>query len=329
MNNDLPTTLYIIGNGFDLYHRLDTRYGSFGLFLKKNDPDIYEYLFKYLHFPKLNKDDKESLKSPIWADFETSLANLDFDEVIDDQSENAADIGSENFSDEDWNTMAINVGQIRNDITTNLFESFREFILSVDYPKQEDNLINIDENSIFLNFNYTNSLELYYSVSQDRILYIHNKADRDDKIVLGHGINSQVFEIEPVKPPEGLSEAELLQWKEYQNDNFNHSIELAKPELMQYFKKSFKPTSEIIRANIGFFEQLKSINRVYVLGHSLADVDTAYFEEIVSSIGNDKTEWFVSYHNPEEIEEKTKKLLNLNLNKEQISLIKIDELIKK
>ena len=325
MNNSSPTTLYIIGNGFDLHHKLNTSYRSFGLFLRENQPELYEYLLKYLGFPNLDEKDEDG----IWANFEVSLANLEFEAIIDEHLEYAADIGSGDFSDGDWNTIAIYMKQIRNNLTDNLFGSFKEFILNVDYPKiGNDTLIKIEENSIFLTFNYTKSLELYYGISQEQILHIHNKAESEDTLILGHGIDPETFEQEEVKPPEGLSEDELSQWEERQNDNYNFSIELEKSELMQYFKNSFKPTHEIIEHYENFFMQLKSISKVYVLGHSISDIDFPYLEKIVSAIGSDKTEWFVSYYKPEEAEDRWQKLLDLNLGKDQIKLIKMAELIK-
>ena len=46
--------LYIIGNGFDLYHNLNTSYRSFGLFLKSKYPVIYDRLIEYYGFSDLN-----------------------------------------------------------------------------------------------------------------------------------------------------------------------------------------------------------------------------------------------------------------------------------
>ncbi|MBK7632980.1 MAG: hypothetical protein IPJ13_00905 [Saprospiraceae bacterium] len=53
------TKLYIIGNGFDLHHNLDTWYSSFGLFLKKTYIDIYDVFLEYYGFGDLDENDKE------------------------------------------------------------------------------------------------------------------------------------------------------------------------------------------------------------------------------------------------------------------------------
>ena len=59
--------LYIIGNGFDLHHGVDSSYASFCKWLKKHDPetlDIYETVCDY---------------KAIWSDFETSMAYVSRD----------------------------------------------------------------------------------------------------------------------------------------------------------------------------------------------------------------------------------------------------------
>lgn len=58
-------TLYILGNGFDLHHKLDTWYSSFGLFLKEHHSEIYEVFLEYHGFGDLDEDDEESLKDPL------------------------------------------------------------------------------------------------------------------------------------------------------------------------------------------------------------------------------------------------------------------------
>jgi hypothetical protein len=66
---------------------------------------------------------------------------------------------------------------IADNLTTNLVKAFKEFILGVDFPESVNNkLIRLKNNSIFLNFNYTDTLEKYYFVNSKRVLYVHGKA---------------------------------------------------------------------------------------------------------------------------------------------------------
>lgn len=49
------TTLYIIGNGFDLHHGMGTTYKHFGEFLKRNHGELSKLLDEY--FPTYEEDD--------------------------------------------------------------------------------------------------------------------------------------------------------------------------------------------------------------------------------------------------------------------------------
>ena len=62
--------LYIIGNGFDLYHGLPTSYGHFSDYVKEHDNELAELVEKY-YFHKINSD--------FWSDFEENLSGLDDD----------------------------------------------------------------------------------------------------------------------------------------------------------------------------------------------------------------------------------------------------------
>ncbi len=324
-----PTTLYIIGNGFDLHHKLDTWYSTFGLFLRDNHSDIYDYFLKYFGFPDLDEDDPKSLKDPLWSQFEANLATLDIDEVLDEHAEYAANPGSDDFNDGDWGTIAVYVSQIRDDLTVKMLDLFKEFILNVEYPDSSQlNILNIDANAIFFNFNYSKSLEYYYKIPQSKIVYIHNRAESGDKLILGHGMDPKNFEKEEVKPPTGLSDEDLDRWTDEQSDSFDYSLEMGRAELIQYFSKSFKATSQLIEKNKAFFSSLKSIRNVYVLGHSLADVDKEYFDEILKSIVN-RAVWIVSYHNPKEKVARRNRLNEFGIKNRQIVLVQMNDLAPK
>jgi hypothetical protein len=95
---------------------------------------------------------------------------------------------------------------------------------------------------------------------------------------------------------------------------------------MSYFYDSFKPTAKIIRENRVFFESLKTIKEVFVLGHSLSSVDRPYFKKVVSSIANNNVKWTVTYHGDTDRDEFHGVLLSLGLIDSQIELMKMDTL---
>ncbi|EKG1107896.1 hypothetical protein O1O41_004383, partial [Escherichia coli] len=57
--------LYVIGNGFDVHHGLDTRYTSFGLYLKNNYWETYELLLDYYGFADLDPDFPTTMSDPL------------------------------------------------------------------------------------------------------------------------------------------------------------------------------------------------------------------------------------------------------------------------
>jgi hypothetical protein len=324
----IPQNLYIIGNGFDMYHGLDTSYQSFAFFMKKNYSEIYGLLIKYYDLPDLNPDDAKSYKDPHWGDFEKALAGLDFETVLDDGSNYVSDPSSPDFTDGDWGSYQIEMERIVNNLTIDLCKSFKEFILSVQFPDSVDNkLLLLENNSVFLNFNYTDTLEKYYFVNRSRILYIHGKAkNSNEKIILGHGVHPSTFKEKEKEPPDGLNEEQLEMWREQMSDNYSYSYELGKDELMSYFNASYKSTDEIIKEHTLFFNILKDVKKIFVLGHSISEVDQPYFQKVIQSVDDKKATWIVSYFSDEAYNSHLKKLFAFGLEKEQIRLIKMEAL---
>ena len=66
--------LYVIGNGFDLHHKVRSSYADFGEYVRKVDQDLHRTFEKYFSF------------EGNWADLENTLANIDVDLIIDEES---------------------------------------------------------------------------------------------------------------------------------------------------------------------------------------------------------------------------------------------------
>src|SRR5690606_31315459 len=121
-------------------------------------------------------------------------------------------------------------------------------------------------------------------ISEDLITYIHGKAADGDDIILGHGIDPDGFKEKVPQPPDGLSDEELERWEEYMGDQYDYSFELGKEALHDYFSSSFKNTQENIDAQVDFFGGIKNVTQVFILGHSLSDVDLPYIEKLIASL---------------------------------------------
>ena len=113
----MTETLYIIGNGFDRYHDLDTKYQSFGFYLKSNYSEIYELLTQYFGLPDLITTKQESYYEPKWADFETALSYLDFESILDDNIDYVANPSDKDFEDSDFGAYEIQMQYIVENLT--------------------------------------------------------------------------------------------------------------------------------------------------------------------------------------------------------------------
>ena len=56
--------LFILGNGFDISHKIACRYSDFYIYLKENRTDILDAMEKFYSVES---------NSDLWSDFETSL----------------------------------------------------------------------------------------------------------------------------------------------------------------------------------------------------------------------------------------------------------------
>jgi Bacteriophage abortive infection AbiH len=324
----MQNNLYIVGNGFDRYHGLDTRYQSFAFFLKQYYSEVYDLLIQYFPLPDLDPNNGASFSDPLWNDFENALAKLDFETVLDDNSDYLANPSSPDFRDRDWHSFQIEMQGIADILTKKLTQAFREFILKVFFPDSVENkLIRLQSNSVFLNFNYTDTLEKYYFIDREKVLYIHGEAKlKNEKLILGHGVNPKDFKEEKKTPPEGLSDEDMERWEDQMSNDYDFSYDSGKNEIMSYFNRSFKSTREIIEKNVNFFEASKNSNKILVLGHSISEVDQPYFEKIIHTVNNENVPWIVSYYFESEGNSHLNKLKLMGLKQNQIQLVKMEDL---
>lgn len=317
--------LYVIGNGFDVHHGLDTRYTSFGLYLKNNYWETYELLIEHYGFSDLNPDYPTSMSDPLWSEFETSMSLLDKDSVLEANMDAIPNYASDDFRDRDRYTLQIEMERILGLLTTELYKAFKEFILAVQFPQFDNSLaVNIDRDAVYLTFNYTDTLAQYYEVPDENVLFIHEKADEDvEELILGHGVDPKNFKEKPAEPPAGLSEEDLERWMEYQSDQYDYSYERGKDAINQYFSATFKGTEQVIKNNVDFFAGLANVDEVFVLGHSLAEVDLPYFQKLAESVKTG-AKWLATYYDPDDQQTHYDTLTGLGIA--NVSVVRMEQL---
>ncbi len=285
--------LFIIGNGFDLAHKLPTSYYKFRDYLKDKVNHKKELSGYYITVPDsylmpdgdeayndseaalflLDLIENANIKGDKWMNFEEALGELElwnyFDDYFDDD-------------DNEWHEVCRNEDKacrIRQ-VTLQIKKYFSDWISKVDISiakakkekakKEFQELIDHD-NDIFLTFNYTRTLEEFYKVKN--VCHIHGQIGGD--IIVGHGNNE---------------------------DNYIDDIRFIGAEniLSELHNDMKKDVQNIIRNNMKFFGSLGEVKEVYSYGFSFSDVDMAYIEIICHKLKGKKAVWYLHDFPPKE-----------------------------
>jgi hypothetical protein len=166
------TVLYIIGNGFDLWHRLRTGYGEFYEYAKSTLDEAERYF------------DCGDIDRP-WSDFESSLGTYNWQELFDEW--NFTDPTSESFKVSETYSLGDELNERADELHSSIKECFCEWVNEIDESMASKQMV-FEPEARFISFNYTATLELVYGIDDSRILHIHGKAERDD-IIFGHGVD--------------------------------------------------------------------------------------------------------------------------------------------
>ena len=93
-----------------------------------------------------------------------------------------------------------------------------------------------------------------------------------------------------------------------------YAVESAKERFESYYHDSYKDTESVIKQHEGFFEKLNDIREITVIGHSLSDVDMAYFEKIVASVADfHEVRWRFSVYSKKDEQNVNRLVKRLNL----------------
>jgi hypothetical protein len=266
--------LYIVGNGFDIHHGIPSKYSEFGRYLEAYDRDTADLVKRSFW---VDKD--------FWSEFEARLASFDANRLVNETSDFLVPYSAEDWSDAYHHDYQYEINRVVEALSVTLRVRFGAWVRQLPIPDPSSIrciLLPIDPGATFLNFNYTPSLQRLYGVSNSHVKHIHGAAiDPTEDLILGHG------------------------WRSTARDSFNYGLD---PEAVdsrviegneaidQYFKKTFKPTDQIIRDSQFFFETLCDVQEIIVMGHSLAPIDLPYFREVIRHIDPAKVSWRVSYY---------------------------------
>ena len=318
VKNRRVETLYIIGNGFDLHHGLKSQYIHFYKYLQENNVSLLQQMSNYY--------DTRG-KSQLWQNFEKELSKFNSSSLEENFVEFLPDYTDDNFRDRDRYALEFYIEDKLGKLHSEMQSVFENWINSIEIPSNISNKkILLKKNAIFLNFNYTNILETVYGIHRNHILYIHNRINEGKKLIYGHSWEPRAWS-KSRKPvmPDGLCYEEQCAWEERQADNYDYSIDQGHAAIDDFYSKTYKNCEKLIEENSAFFLSLKRVNKIYILGHSVSDIDLDYYKKIIECTNKKKVHWIISDYKGDSAN-KRKNLISLGVEANKIECVPIAEL---
>ena len=294
--------LYVIGNGFDLAHKLPTQYWDFRTYLCNVYPDfLNEFEQHYYIYP--NESD-ESKRDILWNCFETNLANINEDIIIEDATNMDLGLESGDYGIEE--TLRWYFREEYKYINS-LEKYLKQWVRTVKIrdTKPHTSFVDKNENDFYITFNYTSVLENVYGIDPARIIHIHGSLhEYDDDPILGHG---------------NLNRIQDIKAKRHQAETYYNEKEMSICKVVEeYYQTTFKNVQN-------YMYKLNRLSRydvkeIVVVGHSVAGVDMPYFKRI-HEIFYKKPQWTVYYFKDSEKESIAHALEEQGIYKNKYSLL--------
>lgn len=296
--------LYLIGNGFDMHHQINSSYSQFKKWLENRDPVIYNRLFQVY----------ELEGGELWGSLEENLGNIPIDAILDNYVYSSfliffegIDGGNGFFNLDDFSDGPISeIGLTLHKLYYFFQEYFSEWIQQLESPDYAKRVMLNRVNSYFINFNYTTTLETVYSIPPKNIHYIHGCANLNQNLIFGHN-----------QTPEAIKS----KW------NFD-SMDDAEKELLEEavsdMSTLYKDVDSIIQNSHDIWKKLSEVNTIHIWGLSLTNVDIPYLAHIKSII-RPTTKWEFSWFSENDKRHKEEIINQLSL--ENVSFIQLSDII--
>ena len=294
--------LFIIGNGFDRGHGLPTRYWDFRIYLQKKYPDFLEEFES--HYDIYSATSNERKEEILWNRFESNLANIDEEDIINsceslDLRLESGDIYIEDmlydFFSEEYNYIK--------QLSRYLKQWIRTIRIRDCVPRTS--LISEKNNDKYITFNYTAVLETVYGISPDQILHIHGSLRNYTKDpVIGHGNLQRIQAIT----------AQIEQAEE----RFDEKLCSICKVIKNYYTDTFKDTKKYSYSLYDIAHH--NINQIYIIGHSLDGIDMPYFSQI-DRLTDCNLIWNVYIYEESEIADKKNALISVGITPDRINVL--------
>ena len=299
--------LYIIGNGFDIYHGLNTSVMDFIKILSKTE--IYNTKANALEvFEEYCVD---------WNEYEDSLSKMDLGR-LDENNVSQPDYSSEYEYDRD--SVVWKMESYLDSLSKSLMDSLAKMI------NDANNDLNgmcrkmrkfLFEGDAVLSFNYTSTIEKLYDFSENiRILHIHGYYEENEELIFGykegdkhvyykeHYFNSSELKelenkIEELNNNKEVSETERVSRLQYYYDSIAYLtdyklfyVDMQREAIIRFYLRWAKEIQ--LEKLKKFLTECDNISTICVMGHSMANVDRDYMELIEGRLHPQK--WYISQY---------------------------------
>ncbi len=283
------STLFIIGNGFDIAHGIPTKYSDFRKFIIAEFSDALEcrdevvymedcediYVDEFAAEIILSTMDK--VCGETWGNFEEALARIDFSNKFPPPAHEDDETDEEDCYKMQYYLLYMDMltsGFIK---CTNLWqEFFRVWVKGIEQEIEKRRYDTIPvlielfsrHDTRFFTFNYTKTLQILYGVK--KVIHIHNR--NGQKLIFGHG-------------------AKDIMYGELGGNSKIGSSFL--DDMVMSFKKD---TTTPMKKYNEFFKKLNSsVDQIYSYGFSYSKVDSIYIKEIIKRISSAATWYFTKF----------------------------------
>ena len=289
--------LYVIGNGFDLYHGLKSSFADFKDYVRNRDRDVFEGCEKLLPV------------SGDWSNLEEALGFVDSEELLSEGDPFLVSYGADDWSDSSHHDFQWAVDKAATSISSSLVDLLTDWISTVDAGSSDSEaLLALDVDARFFSFNYTKTLADVYHIPKEQVCFPHGSiADDPPNLILGHTWEAQE-RLEDQADEEG-----------------DVRVTEALGRIDDFFKETYKPCREIIECLSEYFTSLRLVDKVSVLGHSLHEVDEEYYDCIIKSI-SPAAQWNVTYHRDADLQRNIDRCEQLGIDRDCVKHITMSEL---
>lgn len=295
------TTLYIIGNGFDIHHGINSRYTDYETWLEVNMPEVYgKILENFMH-----------TDSDWWKDFEQNLSTFNVEGYAAERArENYPDLFGDNLARE-FDTIVYESKQDAEILLHEILQSFESWIRSLNAPNPTKRISIRRGESLFINFNYTSTLEEIYGIPKCHICHIHGSVDGSEPFIVGHG-----------RIPPKRNSGEVL----IDEDERDYVTDMAERSVQDAATILRKDVQGIIEKHWDVWDKMANVERICIYGFSFSEIDMPYLQHILHNVSSDVA-FEVSYYSAEDHQKILKFMYDNSLKPWQYQLVKLSDLI--